>query len=273
MNKYYRTNRAMWDEMVEINARSDLYKLAEFKKGTNKLDWLVRQEMGEVEGKTLLHLQCHFGMDTLSWALLGAKVTGVDFSSKAIRTAKSLSSEMKIPARFIQTNLYNLPKKLNEQFDLVFTSYGVLCWLHDLDKWSEIIFNYLKPGGFFYIAEIHPFAAVFDDEGEIEILKARYDYFDKDVQKFESATSYADANIPLKHSTEYEWQHTLGEIVSALINAGLTIQFMREYEFCCYSRFKGMTERDDGMWVLPDQFPKVPLIFTLKAQKIERCIS
>lgn len=269
MNRYYRTNRALWDELVDVNLKSDLYKLADFKKGVNKLDWLVKREVGDVSGKKLLHLQCHFGMDTLSWASLGAEATGVDFSTKAIRTARKLSAELKIPARFIQANIYDLPKKLREQYDVVFTSYGVLYWLHDLDRWARMIFDYLKVGGVFYVAEIHPFPAVFDDEGEIESLTVGCDYFDPNVQKYDSTAAYADPNAKLKHSTEYGWQHTLGEIVTVLIQAGLSIEFLHEFEFCCYPMFKGMYEREDGMWVLPDKHPRIPLTFTIRAQKHE----
>ena len=163
MDKYTEANRALWDELTHINAGSELYQLEQFKAGENKLNPLERGEVGPVEGKTLLHLQCHFGMDTLSWARLGAQVTGVDFSPEAIKLAESLSQELGIPGRFICCDLYDLPEHLNQTFDIVYTSYGVLCWLRDLERWARLAASYLKPGGIFYMAEMHPTSLIFDE--------------------------------------------------------------------------------------------------------------
>ncbi|MHA2122091.1 MAG: class I SAM-dependent methyltransferase [Promethearchaeota archaeon] len=144
-DKHMDVNLKRWNELVDINAKSKLYDLEGFKSGKTSLHSLELQELGEVKGKTLLHLQCHFGMDTLSWARLGAQVTGVDFSENAISLARELSSELDIPARFIQSNLYNIPVAIKEKFDIVYTSYGVLCWLPDLLKWAQVISSCLKP--------------------------------------------------------------------------------------------------------------------------------
>ena len=149
--KYFNTNLRRWNELVGINAKSKFYDLDGFKSGKSSLLPITRKEIGNVDGKTLLHLQCHFGMDTLSLARLGAKVTGVDFSNKAIKLARQLSEELNIPAKFIETNIYDIPDILHEKFDVVFTSDGVICWLPDLYKWAEIIDYCLKPGGTFYI--------------------------------------------------------------------------------------------------------------------------
>src|SRR6266852_5932566 len=147
MDTYSKANLDWWNEVVGVHAQGDTYGLERFKAGMSKLKYLEREEVGEVTGKSLLHLQCHFGMDTLSWARLGASVTGVDFSEEAIALAQSLSQELAIPARFLQTNIYDLPDVLDEQFDLVFTSYGAICWLPDLKPWGQLIARYLKPGG------------------------------------------------------------------------------------------------------------------------------
>ena len=138
MNDYFAANQLLWNELTEINSKSRMYSLEEFIRGGISLDRIVREELGAVEGKSLLHLQCHFGMDTLSWARLGADVTGVDFSPKAISLAKEISRKIGIDARFICSNIYDLPDKLQDQFDVVFTSYGVLCWLNDLKKWGNL---------------------------------------------------------------------------------------------------------------------------------------
>ncbi|MFW9973572.1 MAG: class I SAM-dependent methyltransferase, partial [Candidatus Odinarchaeota archaeon] len=136
-HKFFETNLKRWNELVELNAKSRLYDLEGFKSGNSSLLRIELEELGNVMGKSLLHLQCHFGMDTLSWARLGAYVTGVDFSDKAINLARDLSKELNIPARFIQANLYDIPNILHEQFDIVFTSYGTICWLPNLAKWAQ----------------------------------------------------------------------------------------------------------------------------------------
>jgi len=257
----------MWNELVDIHAQSEMYALKEFKRGKNKLNPIERKELGSVKGKSLLHLQCHFGTDTLSWAMLGAQVTGVDFSEKAIQLAQSLSAELNILGRFVCCDLYNLPKHLDEQFDIVFTSYGVLCWLPDLKKWAELISRYLKPGGVFYIVESHPFSMVFNEDIKLKDLQVHYPYFDKHTRKFESDGDYADPNVHVQHKTEYEWTHTIGEIINSLIDAGLQIEFLHEFPYLCWREFPFMQKSSDGYYRLPKGMPSIPLAFSLKAKK------
>src|SRR5512139_2419139 len=157
MNEYQQANLALWNEWAEINVKSREYDVAGFLAGKSSLKSIELEELGEVAGKTLLHLQCHFGLDTLSWARRGAAVTGVDFSDKAVGLAQALAREAGLEARFICSDLYALPEVLSGQFDIVYTSYGVLCWLRDLEQWAELIAHFLKPGGVFYIADFHPF--------------------------------------------------------------------------------------------------------------------
>lgn len=162
--EYYKVNIERWNERAEINAQSKSYDLENFLKGETSLFPIELKELGdEVANKTLLHLQCHFGMDTFSWARKGAIVTGVDFADKAIELAIDLSEKLSIPAKFINANIYDIPKIISETYDIVFTSYGVLNWLPDIKKWAEIINNCLKPGGTFYIVENHPFGFLIDD--------------------------------------------------------------------------------------------------------------
>ncbi len=177
MDEYYSANKKVWDEFAKIHFKSEHYRVKEFLAGETSLKPYELEDIGkEVKGKTLLHLQCHFGLDTLSWAREGAKVTGVDFSSDAVKLATHLAEEINIDAKFIQSNIYDLPDVLDEQFDFVYTSIGVLCWLHDIDRWGEIIAHFLKPGGVFYIAELHPFSMVFDKEHKKE-ESSEDDYF------------------------------------------------------------------------------------------------
>ncbi len=263
--RYMDANKAMWNEYAALHANSDFYDLQGFRKGAIKLNPLEREEVGDVCGKSLLHLQCHFGMDTLSWARLGATVTGMDFSPEAIRLAEALSEELRLPARFLCCNLYDLPAHLQEQFDVVFTSYGVLCWLDDIRRWAQIAASCVKPGGFFYIAEFHPFALVFDDEASE--LHYRYPYFLKEPLSFEIKGSYADPAAQVKAKTEYEWQHTLADIVTALIEAGLEIEFLHEHPFSVYGQLPMLQPDGTGYWRFPQGAQPIPLMFSLKATK------
>ena len=164
MEKYYDVNKKRWNELVDIHAKSDDYDLDGFIAGANSLHSIELDALGDVSGKSLLHLQCHFGLDTLSWGRLGARATGVDFSETAIELARNLAVRVGADAEFINCNVYDLPEHLDSEFDIVFTSYGALCWLHDIEAWAGIVSRYLKPGGTFFMAEFHPFMWVFDDE-------------------------------------------------------------------------------------------------------------
>lgn len=267
MDKYRQANRNMWDEFAAINSKSTFYGVDEFKKGRSSLEPLILSEIGEVSGKTLLHLQCHFGLDTLSWARLGAQATGMDFSPEGIRIAQGLAEELSIPARFICCDLYDLPEHLDKKFDRVFTSYGVLCWLPDIPRWAQIVGHFLKPGGVFYIAEFHPFSNVFKNEGDETSLEVAYPYFTDTPLEFPVDGSYADPDAKIVQPVEYEWSPQVGEIITGLIAAGLRIEFVREYPFTCYQHFNFLVEKEPGKWYLPPGMPSIPLTFTLRANK------
>jgi SAM-dependent methyltransferase len=261
-------NRAHWDEVVPIHVASDFYDVASFKAGESKLKPVELAELGDVRGKTLLHLQCHFGLDTLSWAREGATVTGIDFSEPAIEQAKALAAELSIPARFIVSNVYDAPSALDEQFDIVFTSYGVLCWLPDLPHWARVAAHFVKPGGTFYIAEFHPFASVFDDAEGVTDLRVRYPYFSQDEPLvFDDANTYTDGSTPLTNGRIYEFQRPIGDVVTALIDAGLRIDFLHEFPFST-SQFLPFTVRQpDGTVRLTQHDGCIPLLYSIKATK------
>jgi len=264
---YFKANKNLWDEYARIHYESDNYNVKEFLAGETTLKPYELKELKEIKGKTLLHLQCHFGLDTLSWAREGATVTGVDFSDVGIRIAKSLAKEVNLTANFICSNIYDLPDILHEKFDIVYTSIGVICWLPDLKRWAEIIANYLKPGGIFYFAEIHPYSMVFDEEHEKE-LTIKYDYFYKpEPLKFiNEGGTYAvpDAEI---HQENYEWQHPVSEILNALLQAGLQLEYFNEFPFTCYKAFPFAEKEKDSYYYLKNQKAEIPLLFTLKARK------
>jgi 2-polyprenyl-3-methyl-5-hydroxy-6-metoxy-1,4-benzoquinol methylase len=268
MNEYVEANKELWNAWTGIHEKSEFYNIERFRTDDKGLDPLVRAEVGEVAGKSLLHLQCHFGMDTLRWARLGAQVTGADFSDKAVALARSLSDELGIPASFVCSNIYDLPDALQGQFDIVYTSHGVLGWLPDIPAWARVVSHFVKPGGTFYIAEIHPFAQVFDDENQEGELKTRYPYFQNAAEpiKLESQGSYADPEADYR-GVEYGWNHTIGDIVTSLVEAGLSIEFLHEFNYCSWKAFPWMEKNERGWWQFKEGINMVPLLFSIRANK------
>jgi SAM-dependent methyltransferase len=259
-------NRARWDELVGIHARSAFYDVAGFKAGECSLRPLEVEELGDVSGKSLLHLQCHFGLDTLSWARRGAAVTGVDYSTEAIALARSLAQELNIPATFVCSDVLELPSALQGSFDVVFTSYGAICWLPDLRRWADVVRHFLKPGGTFYMAEVHPVALIFDDRPGVTDLRIGFPYFfTREPIRYENQGTYADRAAQVQNTTNYYWQHSLGDVVTAVASAGLRIEFLHEFPFCVCDLLPGMEEGADGWWRLKSGGESVPLLFSLKA--------
>ncbi len=258
---FLKANRKLWDAWTEINSRSDFYDLEAFRAGASSLKPIELEELGDVGDKTLLHLQCHFGLDTLSWARQGARVTGVDFSEAAIKLAKSLATELDLPAHFVASDVYDLPNRLQGEFDVVFTSYGVIDWLQDLSAWGRVIASFLKPGGTFYMVEFHPLALTAGDDGQA----FHHSYFpsSKPIRTVESG-SYADPEANLTH-VSYAWSHSLGEIVTALATAGLRIEHLHEFPYSPYDCFDFTTETEPGKAVIPAYEGKAPMVFSLKA--------
>ena len=271
MDEALRANRDLWNAWTTINAASSFYDVASFRSGERaiRLSDYEREEIGPVEGRTLLHLQCHFGLDTLSWARLGATVTGADFSEEGVRTARALAAELGIPATFVVANLYDLPDALDGQFDIVYTSRGVLVWLPDIAGWARVAAHFVKPGGFFYVTEIHPVAQTFEEEGVAPgELRLAYPYWShREPIRFEAKGSYADPTAPTEGLFEHGWDHSLGEIVSALVDAGLRIDFLHEFDFVEWP-VDFLVEGEDGRWRLPSGTPgELPLFFSLRATK------
>ncbi len=265
--EYFKTNLRRWNELVEVNAKSKFYNLDGFKSGKSSLFPIELKEIGDVEGKTLLHLQCHFGMDTLSLARMGAKVTGIDFSDKAIALARQLSEELDIPANFINANIYDIPNLLEDKFDIVFTSNGVIGWLPDLFKWAEIIDYCLKPGGTFYIVENHPFGNLIDEKYE-EAFQVGYDYFNEGKPyRFDEEMSYADPNYKVQNNTTYDWFHPMEHVINSLLKVGLELEFYHEFPFSFFQIHPDMKQREDHYWEFQTFKYSVPMIFSIRAHK------
>jgi SAM-dependent methyltransferase len=262
---YLEANRELWDAWTGIHEHSEFYDLPGFLAGQSRLD-TVELDLGDVKDKSLLHLQCHFGLSTLSWARLGARVTGVDFSERAIALARRVSQQASLSADFVCSSIYDLPAALSGEFDIVFTSHGVLSWLPDLEGWAKVIAHFLKRGGTFYIVEAHPTAYVFDDENAMD-LSVRFPYFHSaKPERSEVKGSYADREAD-HAGVEYFWAHSVGDILTSLIAAGLRIESFREYPMLAWKMFPFMEMDEAGWWHLPDQFPDLPLMFSLRATK------
>ncbi|MBF0367484.1 MAG: class I SAM-dependent methyltransferase [Oligoflexia bacterium] len=276
---YLEANKKSWNQRTLIHKTSSFYDIDSFKKGKCSLQNLEIGEVGDVIGKKLIHLQCHFGQDTLSWARRGAVVTGIDFSPEAITTASELAVEMRDsfthPPRFILAEVTKTLEKLSEQergtFDIVFTSYGTITWLPDLRPWANVIFNLLRPGGFFYIAEFHPMLWIFDDDFKVPFYL--YDNpIDSPLAIIQKGT-YANPSAPIEFM-EYSWNHSLSTIINALTEQGLKIELFHEHMSSPFNIFPrpviieyDSTLRQKG-YQIEGLENRVPMIFSLKARRL-----
>jgi SAM-dependent methyltransferase len=260
------SNRDLWDEIAPIHFRA-YREVGLLRAGGSALDEIELEEVGDVRGKTLLHLQCHIGTDTLSWARQGATATGVDFSPESIACAKRLQLELALEATFLEANVYDLPGMLHGRFDVVYTSRGVLCWLRDLERWAGIVAHFLKPGGIFYMMESHPILNIFDDAraGDLAITQP-YFHTAEPVFWDVPGPDYADGTYFPKHKS-YEWTWPVSDIINALLRAGLRLELFNEFDRLFFKRFPGMVCRSERWYGLPQYAGKLPLLFTLRARK------
>ena len=261
-NKEFETNRKTWNTKVAIHAESEFYEMQNFKKGKTSLKKYEIEALGDISDKKLLHLQCHFGQDTLSLARMGSKCTGVDISDEGIKLAKQLNSELKLDASFVCCNVLDTSKYVLEKFDIVFSSYGTIGWLPDLKPWAKMISERLKPGGFFYIVEFHPIAWMFDYTVSPPVMK--YGYQQKEAIYEEYEGTYADKNSKMG-SKEYGWNHSLGEVITSLSEAGIHIEYLKEHDASPYDIFPRLVKNGEGLFGLPNKI--YPLIFEVKAVK------
>ena len=262
IDQLFEANKDLWNQRTTVHKDSDFYDLAGFKAGANVLTPIELNEVGNVKGKSLLHLQCHFGMDTLNFSRMGAKCTGIDLSDEAIKLAQSINEELKLAARFVCCNVYDTSQYVKEQFDIVFTSYGVVGWLPDLDKWANVIVERLKLGGIFYMAEFHPVVWMFDEE----FTHIKYYYDNRELIVTENEGTYTDRNADIK-GKEYSWNHSISEVLNALINAGLKIEFFNEHMYSPYPCFRNVVETEKGKWHIEGMEGKIPMVYSLKASK------
>jgi SAM-dependent methyltransferase len=271
--EWRRLNRANWDERVGVHLGPGGYDLRALRGGRETLP-IVEHELGPVDGLRVLHLQCHIGTDSLALAQRGATVVGIDFSPAAIAAAAQLSAELELGdrARFILADVYDAPAAVPEaaRFDRVFATWGTICWLRDISAWARVVAHFLKPGGVFYFAEGHPAALVLDDAaagvngwpGFFLPYLARAAFVDTDPR------DYADPAARLVHATTHQWLHPLSDVVTALIEAGLRLDWLHEHDAVPWRMFTSLIEDAAGLYRWPDR-PWLPLAYSLRATRPE----
>jgi SAM-dependent methyltransferase len=258
-------NRRWWDERVPIHTASEFYDVEGFIAGGNSLRPFEREEVGDVTGKRLAHLQCHFGLDTLSWARLGASVVGLDFSQPAVDAANALAAETGLDGRFVQADVYNAVEALErERFDIVYTGLGALNWLPDLDRWSRLVASLLADDGFLYLAEFHPFADVFSDGG----LTVEYDYFHNPagIRLEDDGGTYADLTATTSDNATHEWSHPVSQVLSAVLGAGLRLELFHEHDYTVSPGWPHLESDDGRTFRQPKGSPRLPLMYSLRAR-------
>lgn len=261
-DQYFEANRELWNQRAIVHKSSDFYNLAGFKAGETVLTPIELNEIDDVKDKKMLHLQCHFGMDSLDWARRGALVTGVDLSDTAINEARILNKELGLTAEFVCCNVLDTADHVKSQFDIVFTSYGTIGWLPDLKPWANMISRMLKRGGLFYIAEFHPVVWMFDDE----FTHIKYAYENKEVIVTENQGTYTDRNADIR-GKEYSWNHSISEVLNALIGSGLTIESFNEFMYSPYPCFQQVIEFEKGKWHIKGMEGKIPMVYSIRAVK------
>lgn len=265
-------NRANWDERVAIHLAAESYDLAALRSGHGRLHPIEEAELPSLEARRVLHLQCHFGRDTLTLAQRGAEVVGLDFSAPAIRAATALAQELGLAgrARFVQSDLYDAPAAIHEPgaFDLVFVTWGAINWLPDIRRWAEIVAFFLKPGGVLYLAEGHPVALVLDDAAPRQGSYPGWfvPYFDRNPCVFDDPSDYADPAARLTNARTYSWMHPLGEIVTSILAAGMILRWLHEHDRVPWRMFEMLVEDEEAMYRWPNE-PWLPLAFSLCAER------
>lgn len=259
---YIEINRQSWNNRVDAHLKSDFYDVEGFLKGNSSLNAIELDQLGDLNGKKILHLQCHFGQDTLSLGRLGAQVTGIDLSDQAIKRAKELAEKTNSKATFICCDLYDLPNHLTEQFDIVFTSYGTIGWLPDLDKWAKIISHFLKPNGKFVFVEFHPVVWMFDDEFE----KVGYRYFNSEAIVEAENGTYADRDAEINQESVM-WNHGISEVVNSLLRHQLELDSLDEFDYSPYDCFKNTVEVEPKKFRIKHLDNKIPMVYSIVATK------
>jgi 2-polyprenyl-3-methyl-5-hydroxy-6-metoxy-1,4-benzoquinol methylase len=259
---YIKTNLKLWNDKTKVHINSDFYDVEGFKHGKSSLNPIELELLGNVQELDILHLQCHFGLDSMSLSRQGANVTAVDLSDEAIKEAVRLRDELGLNTKFIQSDVYALKDKLYNKFDRVFTSYGVLGWLPDMHKWAEIVNHFLRPDGKLILVEFHPVVWMFNPN----FSRIQYPYSGKEsiVETIEG--TYADNDAPISNKS-VSWNHGLAKVIKALLDKGLEIIHFDEYNHSPYDCFQNTSMTTEGQYQIKGLENKIPMLYSLKAQK------
>ncbi len=262
---YLEINRNLWNKKTDIHYNSEFYDIKSFKERQNSLKPIELGLLGNIKGKAVLHLQCHFGMDTISLSRLGAKTTGIDLSNNAIDKAKALASELNIDTEFIQSDVYSLKENLDQKYDIVFTSYGVIGWLPDMDKWASVVSHFLKPGGKFIMVEFHPVVWMFS----YDFKNIEFNYFGGEpiIEELEGTYTDTEEKSDIKEKS-VSWNHSLSEVFTALQSNNLTLKDFKEYDYSAYNCFQDMTEIDKDIFRLKEIDNKIPMMYSVVYEKV-----
>lgn len=258
---YLQINKNSWNNRTSVHLSSEFYDVKSFLDGKSSLNSIELQLLEDIKDKSILHLQCHFGQDTISLSRLGAKSVGIDLSDKAIEAARNLAEKDNSDARFICADVYDLPDHLDEKFDIVFTSYGTIGWLPDLDKWAKIISHFLKHKGKFVIVEFHPLVWMFDDDFQ----RIEYRYFKSEA--IETTESSYTENADEKDEF-ISWNHGLGEVINSLVSNGLQVDSFDEYDYSPYNCFNQTEEFEPGKFRIKHLENKIPMVYSIAATKL-----
>ena len=259
---YLVKNKAAWNAKTAVHVDSDFYDMPAFMRGETSLKLLELGLLGDVKGKRILHLQCHFGQDSLSLARMGASVVGVDLSDAAIEKARELATELQLDATFVNCDIYSLKEHLQGEFDLVFTSYGTIGWLPDLNRWAAIVEHYLKPGGSFVMVDFHPVVWMFDNH----FKEIAYPYFNTETIVEQEEGSYADRSAAIAYET-ISWNHPTSELLQSLIDSGLRLTVFKEWDYSPYSCFQELKEDEPGVFRIKHLGNKIPMVYGIVCEK------
>jgi SAM-dependent methyltransferase len=254
----FEANKRLWNEKTTVHVDSDFYANDAFKKGASSLNPPEIEALGNISGKKVLHLQCHFGQDTISLARMGAEATGADLSDEAVRQANALAKELQADARFICSNVLTLSEVLADSFDIVFTSYGTIGWLPDLDIWAGQIDHFLKPGGKFIIVDFHPFIWTLDDRFQ----QFHYPYFNREVIEEDTEGTYTDPKSEIGGKS-YSWNHPLSDVFGSLSSRGLTLSSFKEYDFSSYNCFPDLEEIGPKQFRFKHHGDRIPYMYCM----------
>jgi SAM-dependent methyltransferase len=264
----FEANLAMWDEMTGVHITSDFYDVDGFIEGGLTLHGFEPGELGSVRDCSLIHLQCHLGLDSMSWARLGAQVTGLDFSPAAVAAASDIARTTGLDATFVEGNVYDAPKLAPGPFDVVYTGLGALNWLPDLSRWASVVSSLLKPGGRFYLLEFHPLLSMLSDVA-IELDPSQPYFHDPSGSEIEDDRDYADGDARLANATSIEWAHPLSEVIGSLLDEGLELKMFHEHDIIAFRPWPFLEQIEPGVqrFRIPDGLPKIPLEYSLLVTK------